>query len=101
MNDRCSFPAQVCAVFDTDGTMHPQWVRFKNADDEIITLQNFIILRENSNFDKIWKNFLCTSKTIRDGKEFFLCYNYTRHVWEIEYNVSLDRKKYLLTGQYP
>lgn len=38
-----SFPAQVSAVFDTTGLIHPQWCRFRNSDGELIKIESIIV----------------------------------------------------------
>lgn len=43
-----SFPAQVAAVFDTDGKIHPKWLRFRNSLGEIVFLNNLTIEQEGS-----------------------------------------------------
>ena len=38
-----SFKAQVSAIFDTDGRIHPRWCRFKNGLGEIITVESLTV----------------------------------------------------------
>lgn len=98
-NENTSFPAQVASITDTDGTIHPQWFRFKNSDGELITIKNFRIKRESPDSNLIGKNFLCVSALYGQEQEFFLCYNYSRHTWTIEYRTTEQERQYLLTGQ--
>lgn len=98
-NENTSFPAQVASITDTDGTIHPQWFRFKNSDGELITIKNFRIKRESPDSNLIGKNFLCVSAVYGQEQEFFLCYNYSRHTWTIEYRTTEQERQYLLTGQ--
>lgn len=34
-----SYNAQVSAVFDTDGKIHPRWCKFRNSMGEIIIIE--------------------------------------------------------------
>lgn len=89
-----SIPAQVCCVTDTDGTIHPKWIRFKDENEGIITIQNLEILKEHT--DAIWNNFLCSALMYGQIQKFILCYNYGRHKWTIEYRANETDRKYLL-----
>lgn len=64
-----SIPAQVCCVTDTDGTIHPKWIRFKDENEGIITIQNLEILKEHT--DAIWNNFLCSALMYGQTKSLF------------------------------
>lgn len=70
-NENTSFPAQVASITDTDGTIHPQWFRFKNSDGELITIRNLRIKRESPDSNLIGKNFLCVSAVYGQEQEFF------------------------------
>ena len=52
-----SFKAQVSAVFDMNGQIHPRWCRFKNGLGEIITEESLTVERENSVDDRIQRAF--------------------------------------------
>ena len=56
-----SFKAQVSAVFDMNGQIHPRWCRFKNGLGEIITVESLTVERENSVDDRIQRAFLCST----------------------------------------
>ena len=42
------FRAQVSAVFDMNGQIHPRWCRFKNCLGEVITVESFTVERKFS-----------------------------------------------------
>lgn len=93
-NKDMSIPVQVCSVTDTDGTIHPKWIRFKNENEELIAIQNLEIIKTHS--DAVWNNFLCLSPMYGQKQQFILCYNYGRHKWTIEYRKDEKDRRYLL-----
>lgn len=66
-----SFKAQVSAVFDMNGQIHPRQCRFKNGLGEIITVESLTDERENSVDDRIQRAFLC-STYMYNRKRYFV-----------------------------
>lgn len=93
----CSFKAQVIAVFDTDGQIHPIRFKFRNMIGEIITVQNLTVVQENSKNDKISRSFLCTAYMWNRKQEFCLIYHITFHNWTVEYRSTEDGYRYLFS----
>ena len=79
-----SLPAQVAAVFDTNGTIHPQWCRFRNPEGELTKLDSIIVEKRNSEFDKIHRIFLCYTYINGTKKRFCLSYDIHDHSWTLE-----------------
>ena len=38
-NGSAGFPAQVCTVTDTDGTIHPVWVKYQDPEDGLVAIK--------------------------------------------------------------
>ena len=92
-----SFKAQVSAIFDTDGRIHPRWCRFKNGLGEIITVESLTVERENSVDDPIHRAFLCSTYMYNRKRYFCLCYHITFHTWTVEQRMSIEEYNYLLS----
>ena len=99
-----SYPAQVSAVFDTNGQIHPLWCKFKNEHGEIITISNLEILKENSKVERTHRNYLCRAIVYARPCRFCLSYNMYTNSWSVEvrssereyrYLVSHDRKEFM------
>lgn len=93
-----SFPAQVAAVFDTDGKIHPKWLRFRNSLGEIVFLNNLTIEQEGSDAHALHKNFLCSAYLYGRKQTFCLCYRMNSKTWSVEYRSSEKEYLYLLTS---
>ena len=93
-----SFPAQVAAVFDTDGKIHPKWLRFRNSLGEIVFLNNLTIEQEGSNAHALHKNFLCSAYLYGRKQTFCLCYRMNSKTWSVEYRSSEKEYRYLLSS---
>ena len=85
-----SFKAQVSAVFDTDGRIHPRL-------DEIITVESLTVERENSVDDPIHRAFLCSTYMYNRKRYFCLCYHISFHTWTVEQRISIEEYNYLLS----
>ena len=91
------FPAQVSAVFDTTGLIHPQWCRFRNSDGELIKIESIIVEKRNSEFDRIHRNFLCYTCINGIKNRFCLCYNIRDHSWTLELRNNDRDYEYLVS----
>ena len=70
-----SFPAQVSAVFDTTGLIHPQWCRFRNSDGELIKIESIIVEKRNSEFDRIHRSWTLELRNNDRDYEYLVSHN--------------------------
>lgn len=96
MNNALSIPAQVFSVTDTNGSITPIRVRFKNTHEEIETYNKIEILKLN--MKQMHASYLCS--TVQYGRilKFVLCYNYARHTWTIELRNTAEEYNYILNN---
>lgn len=92
-----SFPAQVSAVFDTNGDIHPRWVKFENEQGEIVKINQIEVMKENPKEDKISRNYLCRAYVYNQPKRFCLCYNMYFHSWSVEVRSSEKDYRFLVS----
>ncbi len=92
-----SYKAQVSAVFDMDGHIHPRWCRYRNSLGEVITIEKINVEQENSEFDKIHRNFMCSTYMYCRKQEFCLSYNLQSHSWTIEYRTSAGGYRFMIS----
>ena len=88
-----SYNAQVSAVFDTDGKIHPRWCKFRNSMGEIIIIEKLTVEKENSEDNKIHRNFWCSAYMYCRRQEFCLSYNIRNHSWTVSDESSLQRRR--------
>ena len=92
-----NIPAQVISITDTDGSVTPLRVRFKDpASGEIQTYSEVnVIKRSDKQMDV---NFLCSVRQYNREINFYLGYNYSRHVWTIQVRDTKEEYDYLLNS---
>ena len=92
-----NIPAQVISITDTDGSVTPLRVRFKDpASGEIRTYSEVnVIKRSDKQMDV---NFLCSVRQYNREIKFYLGYNYSRHVWTIQVRDTREEYDYLLNS---
>lgn len=96
-----SIPAQVGAVFDSNGKIHPLWCKFRDDHGAIITIKDLKIEKENAECERYHRNFMCSN--LGGVQRFCLSYNTNSHSWTIEirsndrdyrYMVADDRSEF-------
>ena len=86
-----NIPAQVISITDTDGSVTPLRVRFKDPASGEIN----VIKRSDKQMDV---NFLCSVRQYNREIKFYLGYNYSRHVWTIQVRDTKEEYDYLLNS---
>ena len=92
-----SYNAQVSAVFDTDGKIHPRWCKFRNSMGEVIIIEKLTVEKENSEDNKIHRNFWCSAYMYCRRQEFCLSYIIRNHSWTVEYRTTERGYRFLLS----
>lgn len=93
----CSYKAQVSAVFDMDGHIHPRWLRFRNSLGEVVTVEKLTVEEEGPNENISLQSFRCSTYMYGRRQEFCLCYSINSHSWTIEYRSTESGYRYLLS----
>ena len=91
-----NFPAQVAAVFDTDGKIRPRWVRFRSHLGELITLNDLTIEKENRD-NAPSKVFMCSTYMYGRKYSFCISYHYREHAWILLYRNNAADYDYLFS----
>ena len=86
-----NIPAQVISITDTDGSVTPLRVRFKDPAYSEVN----VIKRSDKQMDV---NFLCSVRQYNREIKFYLGYNYSRHVWTIQVRDTKEEYDYLLNS---
>lgn len=93
----CSYKAQVSAVFDMDGHIHPRWLRFRNSLGEVVTVEKLTVEEEGPTNNLSLRSFRCSTYMYGRRQEFCLCYSINSHSWTIEYRSTEAGYRYLLS----
>lgn len=92
-----NIPAQVISITDTDGSVTPLRVRFKDPiSGEIQTYSEISVVRRNDKQMDV--NFLCSTTQHNRENRFYVGYNYSRHVWTIQVRNTKEEYDYLLNA---
>ncbi len=87
-NGSAGFPAQVCTVTDTDGTIHPVWVKYQDPEDGLVAIKINEVKKQSPDYMKSVKSFLCTGVMHKRLLLFCLCYSYSSRRWTIEFRTD-------------
>lgn len=93
-----NLPAQVCSVMDTDGQIHPRWVRFRNYDGRVISAKILRVVKESSDRNNFYKSFLCTTEQYGQEQKFCLTYKFQEHNWIVRLCSNEEEYNYILNN---
>lgn len=76
-------PVQMISCTDTDGKITPMRFRFRDKNDEIITVTVEKVLSEDQDRNRVGANYTCVASIYGTKKTFNLRYNYYAHEWHL------------------
>lgn len=76
-------PVQMIFCTDTNGRITPMRFRFRDRNDEIITVEIDSVLFEDQDTNRTGANFSCAARVGGSRKTFRLRYNYFSHEWRL------------------
>jgi hypothetical protein len=76
-------PVQMISCTDTNGKITPMRFRFRDRNDEIITINIDKIISTDQQCSSLGANFVCAASLYGSQKTFQLRYNYYAHEWRM------------------
>lgn len=76
-------PVQMISCTDTNGKITPMRFRFRDRNDEIITIDIDKIISTDQQRSALAANFVCAASLYGSQRTFRLRYNYYAHEWRM------------------
>lgn len=76
-------PIQMISCTDTNGKITPMRFRFRDRNDEIVTINIDKIISTDQQYSSLGASFVCAASLYGAQKTFRLRYNYYAHEWRM------------------
>jgi hypothetical protein len=76
-------PVQMISCTDTNGKITPLRFRFRDRDNELVTINIEQILSDNQKQSRVGITFTCAATLYGTQKQFVLNYSFYSHEWRL------------------